>query len=1831
MKKKFFLLGLLGLLTLIPLGLHAEDVNMTQWGKQVITVERGKTITFYDPNGADKDLYLLYSYATTIFKPAQEGDKVTINFEMVDLYPDQYGEDEDTFDEYFESRAQLKVYDGVFDTTSVTYWKSSTELIRYGETESFPATSNLLATMNEKYTNKSFTSTDATGALSVCSHIYDGQFYKGWKATVTVVEGTQEEEEPTEYLMPQFGKQVVTVKSGKPITYYDYKGTGKLPTGPLNKSLATTIFKPAEEGKVICINFESVQVRSYNTSYPGKLYIYDGVFDTTLVNYPMVASGVSSSSTFPKTANLLQELDGTYSNLTYVSADASGALSCCFLWVDPITSDGWKATVSAIELKPMVVTSATASYGDVESSVYANKSSVTLGALNITTEGLAPADTLKTISFTLTQDGVYDATKLRLYQGSTAINANISQNGNIWTFSLNQALVTGDNNFRVCGDVLESAKIDATATFAFTGLSTSNGFATLTKATSVQQTVIPMVLMVNNKHLVVTIDRETPFYDDGGIDGKISKNFEGTVTFLPAHVGKKVQLDMHDIHIFYNKSAAGFGRADILSIYNGTSTNKDSLLYTLEVEGGKMDNLTLKSTADNGALTVYLKSNCQVESMQGSGFEAVVSEFSAVPMTMASSSVTKQIGKVAGCAAGVQAMRFCLTTENTEPALQPTLFHFNTGNTYERIDSATLYFTGASNAFATTQKIGKVAVTANEFTIPASGISLTEGENWFFLTYDVACNVQNGQTIAANITQADFGNGTEYKGFSNSEDVLTINNTLYSDCGSKTVHVYGEWIFTHTAGDLYPDRYDAVTCNQTTTFVPTTEGMVIQMNFADFAISFNSYSKADFRIYAGQGTEGELLWEADKDNYIAGPGLVRSNAEDGALTVVFNANTEYWTYIGADKGWHATVSEYQPKPMAIEATTLTALSQDALTRGQKSAALLGLNITTTGDLTPLGVKNITVTLSDCAAAVDSLLLLRGGEVIAKAAVTGTNVVLSANTTLLEGENAYTLAANIAHDAAIGTEVSVLGVQIAVGETTFTPAVPVNKRTIRNMYLLKSGNQRVEVDNAPLSFYDDGGPEGKVTLGLKGTVTFVPTVPNTAIQLKFKQWALNGSDNFYVYYGENTKDKADVSLSYYTKEIDKLTLISEDAIGALTITYEANKFYATDGWEIEVTCHELQPLTLDSVKVEDVSAATVNRGSVDVQILRAAVYVSGDRGKLPVENFNVENTLGAGAVKVYSTGTMDAFGTTGLVATADTITNRGTYYYWITIDVPVSTEEGATITATLKSVDVNKTTVQPKNVVTASFEVIGGMHGTYLVGASDAAKYKTIQSAIDALQNGIESAVTFLIESGTYTEYLTIPEIDGVSAENTVTFRSQTGNYEDVVIKYDTYSPQSSSLGDDTQGIVNVNGADYITFSNLTLTTGNDSYHSVVLVRNKSEHVTIDNCNIYRAENIASTNVRLVYVTAKDGTVLNNYFTLSNSTLTGGYSGVTVSGNLTTKQTGAHIIGNTFENQGAQAINVSMGETNAVVDGNIVRKTLESSKSVWCIDLRLSEGAQISNNYVSVNLSTTACHGIYIRDINGTAEAPEYIYNNVVDLTSAATSSSYGIYINKNVKNVVLAHNTVRTSGANAYPLFIQKKGDNLQIINNLLYSKDLPAAWIPSANYVSKFEHNLLYSESGKFGKIGADEYNDIAAWRTDIKSTTDISESVQFESAEVLRPTNKGNLVSAQVLDFVTTDITGLKRAAVPTIGAYEYVGNVGTDCRPAEAGSIRIFPTITCDMLHIYGAADAEVRILNLQGQLMYRTMLAADAETLDVNALPQGTYLIAVNGNVLRFIKQ
>lgn len=279
MKKRFFLLGLLGLLTLIPLGASAEDKNMLQFGHEEVTVERGKPITYYDYNGTG-DIGTGYAFATTIFKPAQEGDKVTITFEEVGLH--KTSKDWDEWDEdWAYNIATLKVYNGVFDVNSVTYPK-------FGKAEiMFPNNTQLLDTLADKFTNKVYTSTDATGALSCCFHAYDCLTNAtGWKAIVSVIEAAPAVED-IDVKQPQWGKQVVTVQSGQTVTFYDYTGhyKGEDATGWRFETFATTIFKPAKEGEKVKIVFEKVKMAGDDYESVASLKIYNGVFDTTSVTY----------------------------------------------------------------------------------------------------------------------------------------------------------------------------------------------------------------------------------------------------------------------------------------------------------------------------------------------------------------------------------------------------------------------------------------------------------------------------------------------------------------------------------------------------------------------------------------------------------------------------------------------------------------------------------------------------------------------------------------------------------------------------------------------------------------------------------------------------------------------------------------------------------------------------------------------------------------------------------------------------------------------------------------------------------------------------------------------------------------------------------------------------------------------------------------------------------------------------------------------------------------------------------------------------------------------------------------------------------------------------------------------------------------------------------------------------------------------------------------------------------------------------------------------------------------------------------------------------------
>ena len=68
-------------------------------------------------------------------------------------------------------------------------------------------------------------------------------------------------------------------------------------------------------------------------------------------------------------------------------------------------------------------------------------------------------------------------------------------------------------------------------------------------------------------------------------------------------------------------------------------------------------------------------------------------------------------------------------------------------------------------------------------------------------------------------------------------------------------------------------------------------------------------------------------------------------------------------------------------------------------------------------------------------------------------------------------------------------------------------------------------------------------------------------------------------------------------------------------------------------------------------------------------------------------------------------------------------------------------------------------------------------------------YANFNDAITSLINaGICGPVVFEVASGTYNEQVVIPSINGLDSVNTITFRSATGNAEDVII---TYAPTAT--------------------------------------------------------------------------------------------------------------------------------------------------------------------------------------------------------------------------------------------------------------------------------------------------------------------------------------------------------------------------------------------------------------------------------------------------------
>ena len=1633
-----------------------------------------------------------------------------------------------------------------------------------------------------------------------------------------------------EFLMPQFGKEIIEVDDE--ILFYDPWGEGDISSSSSSNSLSAVVFKPVEEGKSVQITFETVELLDDGASWPAHIKIYNGAVDADgTFTYPEATYEVTSSSELPRGEEIAM-LTGTYTGKTYYSTSPDGILSVGFLYRYAKKSSGWKAKVRCVTLENMQISEAGSTYGAVSVSP-ATREAVALATLYLNTEGVTNPDVLKTITFTLpVNENAVTLSGLKLYPGEQSIfkgveplEADIKEADGVYTITTTQTLKPGSNKFTIAANIDAKVPFGTRVKLEITGITTSaqpQGIPNFSKAEAPQIT-LPYTLHMPESGEYTVGSHEIQFFDDGGIDGKISEGFSGQVTFRPADKGKKVMINFTKVSLFESSN-----KNEILKIYNGAEAKESELIQ--QIKNGATG--VIRSTSADGALTVTL--DCDT-GYPKDGFEAVVSQFEPQAMTVETIS-TSQITEGTVCSGDTMQQILCINikTQNTEPALSIDKFMFETCGTQAAIQAAALYSTGKNNKFSAQKKIGEAQITSDKFEIKTETAGyLTEGDNYFWLTYDIAASVDNGEKIDALLSEVVLSGAVHEVPDGNPEGDRTIENIVYSILGTTSKDVKGTWKFKSQPNPLsYYDGYDPTEGNRITTFLPVTEGKIIELDITDFHVYYSATDygvKSIFKIFSGQDTSGELLWSLDSpDKASTGPGKVlRSTSHDGAITVLFNTSTNLSYY--TDKGWTAEVREYKSQNMYYVGSEVKQASVEYVSGGQTRKEILQIKVVTLGDINPITANTMVIDLKGGETSISAISLYYGGnnpdyqsarlvDNIGNIAPSSAHAInITHNEQLAEGDNYYWVTYDISPDAIPGTNLDARLTAITIdGEKKeIENGDPEGSREVKNTINMPvSGETSINVGQYPYMFYDDG----------------------------VKQFMTSTYDYLQIYRGkeatpESLVRKFDGNLNASLPE----ALLSDAEDGAITIKFNRTGYAVNKGWEIEVTSCEPVPLSYGNItSIAPEKHRTLFGGASDEAVLRIAIETSGDTGEFTIDKFSFEVTGSKNltTMKLYYTGTSDKFDTKNLygetLGTAETtitgtgnISESGTVYFWLAVGIKNNAISGETTNITFTGIDISGKTCDIDQSETVAITIKDGLSGTYTIG--ERGDYTTITSAVEAIKGGISGAVEFKILSGTYHEELLIPEIPGASENNTITFRSATSDYSDVTITSDNF--QGSGYNDENSAVMTIYGADYLTISGITFTNSDNTYTYLADVKNSSRHVTFENCHfkaaIMTSEPLQSDARKLLHTNFVNQAVPNTpdeYLTVRNSLFEGGYIAIQAGGaNISDMNIGTRITNCIFKDQWSKAIYLNY-DIEGEISGNTIESKSATSKEYVAIDLSNVQSTVITSNKIITEVPYISA--IKMRPATGTPDKPLRIYNNILNIAGLEDgSSAYAISITggsstNTVKNIDMVYNTVRMQGSNtaasAAIYNISNFTSSIQVKNNILQNEAGGYVyWINSKPLrATTLGNNVLYTTGTNFSK----NYTTYENWETASKETGSSVLQAEYGSDKYLTPADIAELKIAVPISYVATDIEGTVRDSQhPVAGAYE------TSYHPAGTNIISIPETrqvyYTQGALVFKNCSGYNFKIYTTDGRYSGSYTITDDNSTITARHA-QGIYIIA-----------
>lgn len=1590
------------------------------------------------------------------------------------------------------------------------------------------------------------------------------------------------------------GVPVETVTVNSSLLYYDWGGPDDV-----TKSAVTNyvVFTAENEGDELSISFSTPVSFTDAATF---LYVYEGD----------CKYGTDKSWKGAVPAGYVKEL-GNGDTFTFTAT--SGVISV--LYYSPNYSekgDGWAARLTAVPSKDMEWKSLSGNQTSLPGYCYPGAKDVVLYEAILTTDGGGNPFTLTSLGFTL--DGTTDVSDLEnirvVCETDTFGRAIATPSASEMRFTGSAPLRNGSNVYRLIADVKNSALpghvIDATWTSAV--VAGTERISTPIKPDG-NRVVANMLFMQSGENTYI-VTTPINFYDDGGPEGKYTEGFAGTAQFVPGEDGKKVVIDFTELDLFNNSSAISVGNNDVIKVYDGRMVTESSLLATIV----QNEPVKIHSTAADGSLTVTFTSKTGYPTQ---GFGAVVSLFT--PVAMDVDTVVAQAAQTSAISAGTAKQPFVelnLHATGTEPAAQISDFTFSLGGMVALANRAELQYLGSDRTSLSGRKVGETVPDSSSIRIFTSDVTLKERDNWFRLYLDIIPEAENEQQLSATFTGYTI-NGTT-RPVSNPVEVLrTVFNEVIVSPGARTVTVNSPWSMRNTPSE-FSYGYDALSGDQIVTFLPGKEGYVAQLELSRLNLYFSTYlSSANwprFKIIYGTDPTATPIYTATKEDQSQQIGKVyRSSSPDGAITVVFNANGQKGS--SSTSGFAGMVDIYKSRPMQIESVNGFQASTEILTPGAKAEPVIGLKISASGNLDVKHLDEVGIDLKNSVGQVDSVALYTTGsspEFDAQTAVLLTKAPASQTLSLSPTEMAYILEKDSYFWVTFDMHPSIIpekeidakftSVKISGQSVDVVDRDPDGVRLTKNIYLFK-GDDVVTVD-APILFYDDGGPTGKYTKDHKGTVTLRPAQEGKSIRFTFHSF--NSPDYFYIYNGTSTNSSDQLyrfSNTNWTEEQAPVMSLSTD--GALTVKFTPASYNTpSQGWEILVEAVVPQPLFVDTVVVTPVAEPTLRGATDDNPMLQVAVKVGGEKGSLSFQgmkfscNGTTANSLRA--ANLWYTGNTNVFVPVGQVGASafqtetgeltftgdNTVTLPGTYYFWLTYDVAAEAVANDVLQAAFSALmtDTEIAMASADAPVATSSVIIAGLKGTYRLGTSDDADYKNFAQATAALKvDGVGGPVVFEVEDGTYNEKVLFEKVPGLSSVNTVTFRSLSNNRDNVVITSSDV-PTASSTNENYHGVVTFDGASYYTLEGVTVVSTADKLEGIVLLKRAARHVTLRNLHISapRTTSISTGRFDLIKTMGLDAHAQNcDYLNVDGCLLEGGYIGLSLNGvtnvNYPIMMTGARVCNNVFRSQSSKQIYICGIDGNLMVTGNRFEHDGETMASGWhSIDCYRAYGDVLfESNVFDLNIGklgtskSSSADVIYVRDVTSNLRpSDKRIYNNDIRIAGKNAENENtlnAVYINNNSassqQTADVAYNTLVVAGVQSASSGVFRIHDTFagsKVRNNIMYADGQGEVITCTKNDCiegAAFYGNCFFTEGQVWGTIGAygngqQSYTGFATLNERLTQTASVAEKPLFVSTTVRSLTEPGSLQSATPISEVTTDITGRTRNAVtPTIGAYEYV----------------------------------------------------------------------------------